>query len=111
MTEFGGPEKFKGRPHTRDMERFRAELAGQRPKVQLVVAPHHVAFEEWCHERNLNWSDRKVAKYVQSWIDFRGYSPEHAELTVLPGWTHGKTDYDIANMEYEINRFRIREGR
>lgn len=109
MTEFGGDETHLRRRSVPD-QRWREELKGERPKVQLVVAPHRVAFEEWCHSRNLNWADRKVVKYVQSWTDLRGYSPDDAELVVLPRWSEGKTDYDIANMEHEITGFRRREG-
>lgn len=109
MTEFGGPEPYKGRPHTRAMQQFRDQMAGQRPKTQLVVARHHVAFEEWCHNHNLNWADRSLVRYVQSWTDFRGYSHATAELVVLDGWAEGKNDYDIVNLQHEINEFRKRE--
>lgn len=109
MTEFGGAEEYKGRPHTRDMQQFRDQLKGEKPKIQLVVAPHHVVFKDWCHKQNLNWANRRLVRYMQRWTDFRGFSPENAELVVLPRWSEGKSDYDIANIQHEITEFRRRE--
>lgn len=97
MTEFE-PET---RPQRRSTDR---ETPPSR--IQLVVAPTHTVFEQWCRDNGYNpYSPKRLAREVQRWTDLVGYSPRNADLVVLPDWFIGKGEQQVRGLEYAMQKF------